>query len=109
MTSIKLKLGDVSGVREWCLCGGCNEKFQVVCLGVDEENALVQLCGECLKSGDIDGRLERRAQRMEETAKWIRSLKGRIQAPTFKEWEQANEKAEREFERAYPRDARDAR
>jgi hypothetical protein len=83
--------------RSCTICGGHTEKDYVL---VEAETpwGTVRACWLCLKGDNadkrgftIDERLARHAERVEEYARFVRSLVGRLRAPTYQAW-QAEEK-----------------
>jgi hypothetical protein len=77
------------------VCGGCTEKVSVLARGHD-----LLVCETCLEAGDIDERLKRHAAAL--MAAVTRGLIGRLQVPSWAEW-QAAEKAVIEDEARYDR------
>jgi hypothetical protein len=82
---IKIELVWTNFYTRWpCrVCGGHTEKVGVLAEGPGG----IRVCEKCLKAGDIDARLERHAAELEEIASLTRSLVGRLQVPTFEEWQ----------------------
>jgi hypothetical protein len=76
------------------VCGGCTEKDLILCESNGANDDTVRVCPECLRSGNIDERLEETAQRHENDAAGIRALKGRLIVPTYEQWEQATQEAD---------------
>jgi hypothetical protein len=96
---IEMKLTTTNFYTRWpChVCGGTTEKVNVLCEGHDARLAgevrdnSVRVCEQCLRDGDIDGRLVRHAARLESKAAYLRTFIGRLKVPTYAEW-QAYEK-----------------
>jgi hypothetical protein len=58
----------------------------------------LRVCAACLKYGDIDGILERRAAILERSAERTRALIGRLEVPGFEAWQEATDReASHEF------------
>ena len=91
-------------IRHPChVCGGYSEKVTVLAEGRDSDrNVVVRVCETCLENGNIDVSLERHAAKLEENAKFVRSLKGRLKVPTFLDWKKLindnDDMARREYE-----------
>jgi hypothetical protein len=105
---IKMKLVETNVLTRWpCdVCGGCTEKVSILC---ESDNCLrPRVCEFCLKNADadgsyIDGTLRRWAERLEQQPKYnkqqvkddkqqaayVRSLIGRLELPSYAEWEAA--------------------
>jgi hypothetical protein len=94
LAEIELKLMPNRGGGHGCtVCGRWIEHAPILATDADQT---VAVCGDCLESGDIDGRLaltaERREQRADEErayAAHARSLIGRLKVPTFTRWQNA--------------------
>ncbi len=77
---------------------------------------IVRVCESCLERGCLNERLECQAAQLEEHAQWIRTLTGRLQVPTFKEWQDAEAKHTEEvrawydekYGRSAPRDEKES-
>ena len=65
------------------VCGGHTKGVNVLTQSLD---GTVRVCEKCLKEGQIDERLAKHAQRLEEEALKTRSLIGRIKVPSYDEW-----------------------
>jgi hypothetical protein len=82
-------------------CIFCDETAPMVGSGVDEFGHSVSVCERCLRDPEqIDAKLEQQAAELEKhvadfvkQAAWLRSLKGRIKAPSA-EWVAAKQKYE---------------
>jgi hypothetical protein len=93
MTEIKMKFVEAWGYtrRPCTVCGGWTEKVSILCEGIIEDGK-IRACEDCLKAGDIDDRLQRNADKLDEWAAGVRGLVGRLVVPTYAAW-QAAEKA----------------
>jgi hypothetical protein len=92
--TVELKLVKSGFITRWpChVCGGCTEKVDVLCEGVDESGNEIRICETCLEAREqIDVKLEKHAEYLNGQAAWLRSLIGRINAPSRAEWEAAME------------------
>jgi hypothetical protein len=76
------------------VCGGRTEKVPILCESGDDW----RICERCLSCRDFDAQLESHARALEADAARTRGLIGRIEAPSFAEWELAiaEDDAERE-------------
>lgn len=102
---IEMKLVRSFGLtREPCLvCGGFTEKVRIHCVGNDEAEKLrIRACENCLKAADIDNRLQQHAAWLDEKAKYLRGLVGRLETPTFVQWQAREAEDEAEFIRLNP-------
>jgi hypothetical protein len=86
---IKINLVYAKAYTRWpChVCGGCADRVTVLAEGRDDGGDTIRVCETCLKAGDINARLERHAKNLEDYAIAIRSLVGRLQVPTYQEWQ----------------------
>lgn len=109
---IKVGLVDKHFWTRWIctLCGDCTEKVSIVAEGRqdlssgdihDGEHRIVRVCEYCLKAGEIDARLELGARQFEAQAQLLREMIGRLQVPTFAEWQARCEQQEREWREDY--------
>jgi hypothetical protein len=102
MTTYEAKLVETGGYyRRPChVCGGSTEKNRIgteVTVPVfDGGEAQLIICEFCLEAGNIDERLACHADRLERMATDLRGLVGRLKVPSYREWEDANQKAEQE-------------
>ena len=82
------------------VCGGWIEKDPVLAEGEqdislpnnDPATRIVRVCDQCLKGADglsIDQRLDIHARQLESEAKHTRAMIGRLQVPSYAEWEAA--------------------
>jgi len=88
-TDIKIEFVETNVFTRWpCgICDGWTEKDAILCEGLDPtDGGTVRVCWQCLKSGNIDGRLEQMAQKMERIAASARDMIGRVKAPTYAAW-----------------------
>lgn len=98
---INVELVDSKFFTRWpcTVCGGCTEKVGVLAEAAEDE---IRVCETCLQWGVIDTELEIHAEKLEERADWLRSLKGRLQVPTFTEWQARMNEVEQEYKQMYP-------
>ncbi len=84
------------------VCGGRTEKDPVLAEGEQDigpsddgkgrEHRIIRVCDQCLKGADglsIDQRLESFARFLDAEAKFTRAMIGRLQVPSYAEWEAA--------------------
>jgi hypothetical protein len=83
--------------RSCTICGGHTEKDYVL-VEAEIPGGTVRACWRCLKGDNadnrgctIDERLARHAERIDEYARFVRSLVGRVRVPSYRAW-QAEEK-----------------
>jgi aconitase B len=100
---IKIDLVEGRGIRLSChVCGGCTEKGDVLAEGRDDDGDTIRVCETCLKAGDIDARLEQHAKNLVlgacAYAEEIRALIGRLQVPTYQEYQDKIKQLEYEYE-----------
>jgi hypothetical protein len=87
------------------VCRGCTEKHLVgmeatvprACGGAER----LIVCETCVEADNIDERFAQHADRMERGAAFLRSLIGHLQVPSYRQWQDAVQKAEDEQEAAY--------
>ena len=110
-TTIEIELVEAFGSRRWpcTVCGGCTEKVPILAegrqpLSNDGESRLVRVCENCLRAGELDAQLELRARRMVAEAALLREMIGRLQVPTFAEWQARYEQYEREWREDYEKE-----
>ena len=107
-TTIEVKLVKAFGYRRrpCTVCGGWTEKIPILAEGRQDlssgdyhagEHRIVRVCETCLRLGAIDDRLELHARQMEAAAQSLREMIGRLQVPTFEEWQARCEQHEREW------------
>jgi hypothetical protein len=63
------------------VCGHVSERPLMAAEGKAEGVGIV-ICPHCLAEGDIDGKLERNAARLESRSRWLRALIGRLKVPS---------------------------
>ncbi len=82
--------------RPCTVCGGCTGKVSTLAQSdpKTEGEAVVRVCETCLQRGGIDDKLEEHAQSLEAFAAYVRSLRGRLDVPSFSEWEAKVEEVE---------------
>jgi hypothetical protein len=81
------------------ICGGETEKVSILCESGDDLRVGLRICESCLSCRDFDAHLEGYAQALEAEAARTRALIGRIEAPSFAEWEKATAEDAAEWER----------
>ncbi len=96
--TIKISLTETNFHTRWAchVCGGRTEKDPVLAEGRQDlpnnEYRIVRVCDQCLKGAgglSIDRRLENYARFLEAEAEITRALIGRLEVPTYAEWEAA--------------------
>ncbi len=80
--------------RECHVCGGFAQ-MPILC---EAANGM-RICESCLETRDFDEQLSSRATELEDMARELRGLVGKIDAPTYEEWK----KAERRHDAAVQR------
>jgi hypothetical protein len=89
-TKVEMKLVETKYFTRWrCdVCGDHTGKVRILCEGYDRQaDSLIRVCGECLAHDDIDGQLQKHADHLEEYAAFLRGFIGRLQVPTFAQWQ----------------------
>jgi hypothetical protein len=90
--TIQVKLTRTNFHTRWpcTVCGHLTEKVTVLAEsdGSDDQD-VIRVCEVCLEANDIDNRLAERARALEDEAAFVRGLIGRLQLPTFAEWQAA--------------------
>lgn len=76
------------------VCGDCTEKVAVLAEVKDGEYAGLRVCETCIEAGDIDARLAAHADTIEARAASLRALIGRLQVPSFAEWQRRTDSIE---------------
>ena len=99
---IVFELVETNYLTRWpChICGGNTEKEPVLCEVLEGTNKGLRVCESCLKHRDFDNNLERFAEMLERHAQEIRALIGRVEAPSYEEWETAIQKHNERMETA---------
>ena len=102
--TIKVSLAPTNFLTRWpChVCGGRTEKDPVLAEGKQDlgpsndgtvrDYRTVRVCDQCLKGADglsIDQRLESFAKSLDAEAELTRAMIGRLQVPSYAEWEAA--------------------
>ncbi len=107
-TAIEIALVEARFLTRWpcTVCGGCTDKVPILAEGEqalsnDGEFRTVRVCENCLQFGEIDARLEQHALMLETEARLLREMIGRLQVPTFAEWQARCEQHEREYMEDY--------
>jgi hypothetical protein len=97
---IEVKLGGHCGFRLHCtVCGGTTEKFEALA-EAEFDGQTVRVCRQCLKAGadQINARLRRHIFVRQNEIAFLESLVGRLQVPTFEQWQAHDEFLEAEYE-----------
>jgi hypothetical protein len=68
------------------VCGGCTEKVGILCEVKDGPYKGWRVCEQCLKSGDVDERLQKNIKRVEEELQELRALAGNLVVPSYEQW-----------------------
>ena len=110
--TIMVELVETNFLTRWpcTVCGGCTEKVPILAEGRQDlssgdfhvgEYRTIRVCEHCLHAGEIDARLELNARQLEAQAQLLREIIGRLQVPTFEEWQARYEQYDREWIRDY--------
>ena len=96
---IKLELVETNFLTRWpChVCGGCTEKHPILAEVTEGPFKDFRACETCMESRDFDAKLTAQAERLEEHAACLRAAVGRLEVPTFQEWEDAINRHEKEW------------
>ena len=97
LNRIKVELVDTNFFTRWpcTVCGGCTEKVDVL---AEAESDDIRVCETCLEAGNIDKRLKAHAVQMPNRAEFLNSLVGRLDVPTFADWQDRMKVAEEQWE-----------
>lgn len=102
--AIEVELVESNFLTRWpcTVCGGCTEKVPILAegrqpLSNDGESRKIRVCENCLQFGEIDEKLDLHARQIEAEAVLLREMIGRLQVPTFAEWQARCEQHEREW------------
>lgn len=78
------------------VCGGCTEKVIILCEVARGKHEGLRICEQCLRAGKrkVDTRLRAHIARLEADANELRSLIGRLEAPTYRAWLKAEKQAD---------------
>lgn len=79
------------------ICGGCTEKVEILCEVKSGPEKGLRVCEQCLKSGDVEKRLQKNIKRVEEQLEGLRALSGRLVVPTYAQWESECQAAEQRY------------
>jgi len=84
------------------ICGGHTEKVSILCEVLAGEHEGLRICESCLEAGKdkVNARLESHIAQLERRAAYKRSLVGRLEFPSYRDWEKAGQKYEHEWEEA---------
>ena len=97
---IGFRLVRTTGFTRWpChICGGETGMDAVLCEAASpfSDHGTLRICPQCLQRRNFNHLLEQRARGLASQAAAIRSLIGRIEAPSFAEWEREELAADRE-------------
>lgn len=69
------------------ICGGGDTEMDAVLCEAASDHGTLRICPQCLQCGNFDHHLEQRGQGLASQAAAVRSLIGRIEAPSFAELE----------------------
>ena len=88
---IVFELVETNYLTRWrChICGGCTEKEPILCEVKSGEYKGTRVCESCLKCGHFDDHIRAQIESLERYAESLKSMLGRIQAPTFEQWQDA--------------------
>jgi len=86
--------------RSCTICGGHTEKDHVL-IEAETSCGTVRACWRCLKGDNadnrgttVDERLTGHAERLEDYARFLRSLRGRLVVPSFQAWQAEERRVE---------------
>jgi hypothetical protein len=81
------------------ICGGCMEKGPILCAVKEGPHKGLRICEGCLRAGrkKVNERLERQIKSLEEEISELKSIAGRLDFPTYNEWQAAYKEHERKF------------
>ena len=86
--------------RRYChICVGMTEKDEILCEVTEGEHKGTRACPRCLEYRGFDKRLEATAQELEKEAEYTRSLIGRLEIPSFDEYNQRTLGEEAKYEK----------
>jgi hypothetical protein len=97
---IKFELTTTNVHTRWpChICGGHTDKCEVLCETKSGPfDNYTRICENCLKERNFDERLKKEVQEVRALADKLETMVGRIEAPTFEQWEEAERKAEASY------------
>lgn len=89
--------------RRTChLCGGHTEKVDVLTEVKQGAEEGLRVCEQCLRAGTeaVYAKMERHAAWLEQRAADVRGLVGRLELPSYAEWEAEMDKAGAEYRQA---------
>lgn len=81
--------------RKCHVCGGQTEKVPILAEVISGPETGFRVCETCLEQRDFDAKLNARAQKLEEQAIYLRTLIGKLDVPTYAEYQAAEEKRDR--------------
>jgi hypothetical protein len=89
--AFRLVRTDVFTRRPCDICSGETDGHALLCEANSpfSDHGTLHMCPKCLQLRNFDLRLEQRAQGLTSQATAVRSLIGRIEAPSYAEWKQA--------------------
>lgn len=98
---IKFELETTNFYTRWpChICGGNTEKTAILCESKEGPFKLTRICERCLKHRNFDERLKKNIQGLREFADVLETMAGRIEAPTYKQWQDAEKQHDDEFKK----------
>lgn len=84
------------------LCGDCTGSNLVHVQVVKGEHAGVIACKKCLAAGEtrVDVKIQERIEELEEEVATLKSIKGRLDLPTYEQWLEQEKQAEYEVIKA---------
>jgi hypothetical protein len=98
---IKMELGRYKNYPTCIACGCWHSQATVMCEGYDAslidddgdyDDCMIVVCGRCLKEG-VDDNLRLQAEWLDRCAAYKRSLIGKLEVPTYAEWQAAEHAA----------------
>jgi hypothetical protein len=97
--------------RHGChVCGGCTDKVNILCEVKTGQDKGMRICEQCLQAGkeQVDARLQAHAKELEKgavhmrsMARYMRTLVGCLEIPTYEALEKAQKKHSEEYMKKY--------
>ena len=88
-------------IRQHChICGCRGEREYIWCQVTEGEYKGTRVCTRCIKNRDFDEVIEKNAQSLEREVEYTRSMIGRLEIPSFEEYNQRTLEEESQYEKA---------
>lgn len=96
---IVFELVETNFLTRWpCnICGGCTEKDPILCEVKSGEYKGMRICTSCLTCGNYDDNIRAQIDDHERYIKLLKSMLGRIEAPTYDQWWDATNEYEQRW------------